>query len=144
MWVSTMMDKHIKSLGSVMLLGLGLLVGCAGAPTEGDNSQTTGLTRSTLDDGQAGIETSSGVTDISSALEYAGGSTDEAVQTQAIPRRSSSATSATATSSATVKRTCTQGSAVSCTPSSTGAGVQHGSPQPLDPKPVDTSSTATK
>ncbi len=97
--------------------------GCA-AVAETDSDRASELEVNALQAAEGLEATSDGVTDVESALEAASGGTDE-------PGAWVGAAAAAAQ-----KPTCTQTGAIACSPRSTGTGVSHGSPQPIDPSPA--------
>ena len=125
-----MMKRRIASMFA-SLLGLSAVGACAvdGALTEQKptpasarygHSAVTALEGLVFDDGD-------GVTDEQAySVELPSGSTDLSIAITVPGEVSSKADTAS----------CVQTGSVACTPNSTGAGVQHGSPQPLDPSPT--------
>lgn len=129
--MTTMMKRPIASIFASML-GMSAVGACAvdgnvaaSEPTsEGGrygHSAVTAQEGLVFDDGD-------GVTDEEAySVELPSGSTDASFAIKVPGEVNTKADAAT----------CVQTGSVACTPNSSGAGVQHGSPQPLDPSPTE-------
>ncbi|MBT9560604.1 MAG: hypothetical protein IV100_31560 [Myxococcales bacterium] len=122
-----MMKRPIATLFA-SLLGLTAVGACAVGGHEAASEATSeggryGQSAATAQEGLV-FDDSDGVTDEEAySVDLPSGSTDSAFAIKIPAEVGSKADAAT----------CIQTGSVVCAPNSTGAGVQHGSPQPLDP-----------
>lgn len=126
-----MMKRHIALLFA-SLLGVSAVGACAvdGSPVEQEPtsaSERYGHSAATAQEGLV-LDDGDGVTDEEAySVDLPSGSTDVGFAIKIPGEVSSKADSAS----------CVQTSTLACTPTSNGVGVQHGSPQPLDPSPTE-------